>query len=71
MAIVTIHQAKRQFSQLLQRAQAGEEIIVARKSEPVVKIVPITETQKERHLGGAKGIVKYIADDFDKPLPLN
>ncbi|GJL51813.1 MAG: hypothetical protein NPIRA01_30400 [Nitrospirales bacterium] len=37
----------------------------------VVKIIPIIEILKERRLGGAKGIVQYIVDDFDTPLSLN
>lgn len=68
MATVTIHQAKTHFSQLIQRALAGEEIIVSKGKEPVAKIVPIPEAQKERKLGGAKGIVKEISPDFDEPL---
>ncbi|MEO6202182.1 MAG: type II toxin-antitoxin system prevent-host-death family antitoxin, partial [Nitrospirales bacterium] len=57
--------AKTHFSQLIQRALAGEEIIVAKGKEPVAKIVPIPEAKKKRTPGGAKGIVKYIASDFD------
>jgi prevent-host-death family protein len=68
MAIVTIHQAKTHFSQLIQRALAGEEIIVAKGKEPIVKIVPLPGAKKERILGGAKGIVQGIAPDFDAPL---
>lgn len=68
MAIVTIHQAKTHFSKLIQRALAGEEIIVAKGKEPVAKIVPIPRAQKTRTLGGAKGIVTYISSDFDDSL---
>jgi prevent-host-death family protein len=68
MAIVTIHQAKTHFSQLIQRALAGEEIIVAKGKDPIVKIVPLPEGKKERTLGGAKGIVQHISRDFDAPL---
>lgn len=68
MAIVTIHQAKTHFSQLIQRALAGEEIIVAKGKEPIVKIVPLPEAQKARTLGGGKGIVQNIAPDFDASL---
>jgi len=71
MVRVTISQAKRQLSQILQRVETGEEIIVTSDKEPLVKIVPIIEIRKERRLGGAKGIVKYIADDFDTQLSLN
>ena len=65
MAIVTIQQAKAQFAQLIQRALAGEKILVAKEKKPVAKIVPIPAFPKERKLGGGKGIVKYISPDFD------
>lgn len=68
MAIVTIYQAKTHFSKLIQRALAGEEIIVAKGKKPVAKIVPIPAFKKERTLGGGKGIVKYISPAFDESL---
>lgn len=68
MAIVPIHEAKTHFSRLIQRALSGEEIIVSRGKEPVVRLVPIPGAQKERRLGGAKGIVTRISPDFDDPL---
>ncbi len=68
MAIVSIHEAKTHFSRLIQRALAGEEIIVSKGKEPVVKIVPIPEAKKERSPGGAKGMIKRISPDFDEPL---
>ncbi len=68
MAIISIHEAKTHFSRLIQRALAGEEIIVSRGKQPVVKIIPIPEARKNRKPGGAKGIVKNISKNFDKPL---
>ena len=68
MTIVSIYEAKTHFSRLIQRALAGEEIIVSRGKEPVVKIVPIPEAKKERLPGGAKGIVRQISPDFDDPF---
>ena len=41
MATVTIHQAKSQLSKLIARAEAGEEIVIARGKEPVVRLAPI------------------------------
>jgi prevent-host-death family protein len=38
---VTIHRAKTTLSQLVARAEAGEEIIIARGGTPVAKLVPI------------------------------
>ncbi len=68
MATITIHEAKTHFSRLIQRALAGEEIIVSKGREPVVRIVPIPEAIKERKFGGGKGIVLDISSDFDEPL---
>ena len=68
MTIVSIHEAKTHFSKLIQRALAGEEVIVSRGKEPVDKIVPIPEAKKERKPGGTKGLVKRISPDFDDPL---
>jgi prevent-host-death family protein len=41
MAVITIRQAKTQLSKLIARAEAGEEIIIARGREPAVKLTPI------------------------------
>jgi prevent-host-death family protein len=68
MVIVTIQHGKAHFAQLIPRVLAGEEIIVARGKEPVVKIVPIPATKKERTFGSGKGMVKYISPDFDESL---
>ena len=68
MKIVSIHKAKTHFSQLIQRVLSGEEIIISRGKEPVVKLVAIPEARKNRRLGGAKGIVKSISPNFDEPL---
>ncbi len=68
MTIVSIHEAKTHFSRLIQRALAGEEIIVSKGKEPVVRIVPIPEAKKKRLPGGAKGIVRQISPNFDDPL---
>ena len=67
MTEVNIHQAKTQFSQLLRRAAAGEEIVIARAGKPVARLVPIEEAPK-RLLGLDEGLFE-IPEDFDAPLP--
>ncbi len=47
---------------------AGEEIIVSKGKEPVVKLVPVPGAKKPRTPGGAKGIVEWISPDYDGPL---
>lgn len=62
-------EAKTQLSRLLDRAEAGEDVIIARAGHPVARLVPITSGALDtpRILGGLKG-KGWIADDFDAPL---
>jgi prevent-host-death family protein len=64
MDAVSIHEAKTQFSRLVARAEAGEEIIVRRGSKPVAKIVAYRPPTIPRRPGALKGEIA-IADDFD------
>ncbi len=66
--IVNIHEAKTHLSRLVQRALSGEEIIVAKAGEPLVRLTPIHPRSEPRVLGSWTGKVR-IADDFDAPLP--
>lgn len=68
MTQVTIHQAKTNLSKLIQLALAGEEVIIARRDLPVVRLVALPEARHQRRIGGAKDAIKFIADDFDVPL---
>ena len=54
MTTVAIHKAKTQLSQLIARAEAGEEIVIARGKEPVVKLAPVAK-QPRRKFGAFKG----------------
>jgi prevent-host-death family protein len=65
---VNIHEAKTQLSQLIQRVLDGEEVIIARNNQPIVRLEPIARTPTKRQLGSLRGLVKSIADDFDAPL---
>ena len=65
---VTIHAAKTTLSQLIERAHAGEEIIIARGDVPVARLVPIVARPPRREPGTLRGIVK-IPEGFFDPLP--
>lgn len=65
---VTVHVAKTTLSKLIERAQAGEEVIIARGKTPVARLVPIGEHTPERRPGTLRGIVK-LTDSFFEPLP--
>lgn len=65
---VTIHTAKTTLSQLIERAHAGEEVIIARGDQPVAKLVPIAHTLPKRQPGTLRGLVT-VTDAFFEPLP--
>ena len=65
MTIVNIHQAKTHFSRLVERAAAGEEIVIAKAGRPVAKLVAHSQEQTERAPGGWEGKV-VIHEDFDR-----
>ena len=69
MAQVTIGEAKTHLSQLIQRALDGEEIIIARKKQPLVRLLALAAAKPQRRLGGARHVFISIAPDFDEPLP--
>lgn len=63
---MNIHEAKTQFSKLVERAEAGEEIVIARNGAPVARLAPLAERPKRRP-GSAQGQV-WMAEDFDDAL---
>lgn len=62
-----VHYAKTHLSRLLQRVEAGEEIVLARAGKPVAKLVPIEQPRRQRTPGRWRGQI-HLADDFDAPL---
>lgn len=66
--IHSIHDAKTNLSRLIERACAGEEIVIARGSVPVVKLVPIESRDPQRQFGAMKGRARTTAAFFE-PLP--
>lgn len=66
MKQVNVYEAKTHLSRLLQEALAGEEVVIARDGVPLVRLVPVTDSEPRPLLGLMKEI--WIADDFDAPL---
>ena len=68
MKIVGIREAKTSLSRLIKAASMGEEIVIARGKDPVVRLVPILHRKGRRKLGNLKG--KLVAGpEFFEPLP--
>ena len=68
MPVITVHAAKTNLSKLIERACAGEEIIIARGNRPVVRLVPIEAPAPKREPGTFKGQFT-VPDSFFDPLP--
>jgi prevent-host-death family protein len=67
MKTVNIHEAKAQLSSLIERVLAGEEVVIARRNVPLVRLVSVASAQTSERLGWAEGMGE-LADDFDAPL---
>ena len=68
-SIVNVHDAKTHFSKLLDRAHAGEEIILAKAGKPYARLVPLERPKVERRPGRLK-LANRIPDSFFfDPLP--
>ena len=68
MSQFNIAQAKAQLSELVQRALAGEEIVIARDNRPLLRLAPLNGQRARRVPGTAKAQLRRIAPDFDAPL---
>jgi prevent-host-death family protein len=63
--VINVHAAKTHLSQLLERAHAGEEIVIAKAGKPYARLVPLAPITK-RPLGFVNA---PIDDAFFEPLP--
>lgn len=69
MATVTIHEAKTNLSKLIARAMQGEEIVIANRSQPRVRLVPVEEVVKPKRVPGRLAGQISVPDSFFDPLP--
>ena len=67
MQTINIHDAKTQFSKLIEAVAQGEEIIIAKAGKPAARLMPMATATIVRAPGALKGKIR-IADDFDAPL---
>jgi prevent-host-death family protein len=70
--IVNIHAAKTNLSKLIERAEAGEEVVIARNGQPVVRLTPVakssdyelSEPTVPSWFGALRGQI-HMSEDFD------
>ena len=69
---MTIQQATEQLSSLIEATLRGEEVIIVQGDAPIVKLTPISPTEQsvipQARFGSGKGLLLYMAPDFDAPL---
>ena len=65
-SVVNIHEAKTHLSRLVERVEAGEEVVIARAGRPVARLVPFAVRTRARVPGLWRGRVE-LAPDFDRP----
>jgi antitoxin (DNA-binding transcriptional repressor) of toxin-antitoxin stability system len=67
MTQITVNEASQHLLELIEAALNGEEIIILKDDQPVVKLTPVSPVKHRRQPGSAKGLIT-ISDDFDEPL---
>jgi prevent-host-death family protein len=68
MKTVNVHEAKTHLSRLLDRAHAGEEIVIAKGGKPYARLLPLDQHKPKREPGTLQGLVE-LGDEFFEPLP--
>lgn len=68
MSTVNLHAAKTHLSRLVDKAMAGEDVVIAKAGKPMVRLVPVAAKSRRTGFGTLKGRIQ-IGDDFDAPLP--
>ncbi|MEA2547862.1 MAG: hypothetical protein QOE42_460 [Chloroflexota bacterium] len=63
---VNVHVAKTHLSRLLERVEAGEELVIARAGRPIARLVPFQPRREPRKPGLLRGQI-WLADDWDSP----
>jgi prevent-host-death family protein len=74
MVIANIHNAKTNLSKLIERAEAGEEVVIARNGKPAVRLMPVAAPKPDiprrpdglpAWMGSLKGQISF-GPDYDK-----
>ena len=53
---------------MIRKALDGEEVIIANRDKPLVRLEAVHPKKSTRKFGSGKGLITYIAPDFDEPL---
>ena len=64
---IDITDAPRRLLDLIKAVEHGEEVIITRNQQPLIQLIPLTQSTNRPQFGSARGLIT-IADDFDAPL---
>ena len=70
MVSVNVAEAKARLSELIEAALRGEEVVIAKRNKPAVRLTVVVPAKKKPLFGRFKGMI-HMSDDFDAPLDWN
>ena len=65
--IVNVHEAKTHLSRLIDRAAAGEEIVLGKAGKPMARLIAYRERREPRRPGALAGRIRIAADLDETP----
>lgn len=68
MKVVSMHEAKTHLSRYVDVALRGEEVVIARRKQALVRLVPVEEPAAKRSVGTLPGLVLKMGGGFDEPV---
>jgi len=68
MATVNMREARTHLSKLIERVEAGEDIVIARDGKPVARLLPLARDMRPREMGTMRGRI-HVPDNFNDPMP--
>lgn len=66
---VSVQEAETQLDALIDLAEQGEEVVIAKNNQAKVKLVPLAVKKKAKRVFGQHRGQAWISKDFDAPLP--
>ena len=67
MTTMSLAEAQLNLSDIVRQLSPGEEVVIVENDQPIARLIA-TPPRGERKLGSLKGMVSYMAPDFDAPL---
>ncbi len=67
MQEINLAEASKNLPELIEAAINGEEVVITKDEQAVVKLTPVSPVKRRPLFGSAKGLIT-MSDDFDEPL---